>query len=437
MALCALALAALSGPSQAAQRGGALTKNDVLTIRDGKFYLQGKPFAEISFNKFDLFWEIFDLINNGKADTQEYRDMIASEDHALSDLHEMGFHSIRFFAAPWGNWTLRPVFDDPVKRESIFHKAMDATLDLCDKNQIKVVYSLGAADFDDTAIVNGKWVHGPEEKRELIADPNSRGRQELYRYIDDVVGRYKNRKTILMWEISNETTLGADIIPDQNNIYQGERMPNLADVAHFFNDVATRIKADDPLHLVNSGGSCLRGSQWNMYTRHNWTKDTLAEQAKAFDLLYANSAVDVIDIHYYTNNKNINETIQGANGEALPMNIQRCMEAVRPIGKPVMIGELGITLTARDNDPKNKKIYEETPDFIASVQDPNAPKWIKILCDEIVAGGPQLVYWWEYSSNRPGDIKNPIGDIKRGATDPDLAVIIDANKRLKAKFGAK
>jgi len=68
-------------------------------------------------------------------------------------------------------------------------------LDLCDKNDIKVVYCLKSEGFTDTAIVPGKgWVYGEEQMRELVANPDSRGRIELYRYIDDVVSRYKNAR---------------------------------------------------------------------------------------------------------------------------------------------------------------------------------------------------------------------------------------------------
>jgi endo-1,4-beta-mannosidase len=347
-------------------------------------------------------------------------------------------HSIRFFAAPWGNRELRPVFDDPVKRETIFHRAMDTALDLCDKNDIKVVYSLGAGGFTDTANVPGKgWVFGEEQPRELMSNPNSRGRQELYRYIDDVVSRYKNRKTILMWEISNETTLSADIMPDQGDIYQGERMPTLADVAGFLDDDAKRIKANDPLRLVNSGGSIMRGCQWNQYTKHKWIVDTVEEQNKALDLLYGKSAVDIIDIHYYPGNKHADQMVKGPNGEDVPMNIFRYMDAAQRIGKPLMIGETGAPAVRRDDNPKDKQVYKETPDYFDSYRDPNAVKWVQALCDEIVASGPQLCYWWEYSSDRDVDLKDQIFDLKKGQTDPVLDVIVDANKRLKAKYDAR
>jgi len=407
--------------------------NDVLTIRDGRFYLEGKPFAEISFNKFDLFWQLYYLLKDGKGETQEYADMVASQDRALAELGEMGFRSIRIFAAPWGIWEFRPIFNDAQKRESIFYRAMDMALDLCDKNGIKVNYSLGASTFTDTVRVGDEWQRGEEHERELVANPESRCRQELYRYIDEVVTHYKNRKTILMWEISNEVTLNADMMPGPEKICQGQRMPNLADVARFFDDVAKRIKANDPLRLVNSGGSCMRGCQWNMYTKDAWLVDTIEEQNKAIDLLYAGSAVDVLDIHYYTNNHDI---CTCGDGQEIPMNLATYMESASRIERPLMIGEVGGSMVARDNNPENRKIYEETPDYYDSYWDPNSVKWVKSLCDEIVDSGTQLTYWWCYSSDRREEQTAPSFDVKKGKTDAVLTIIADANKRLKATLGA-
>jgi len=433
--LCAAASVATSLECHAAASNGALTKSDVLTTRDGMFFLEGKRFAEISFNKFDLFWELFDLLKDGKGDTQEYRDMVAKQDQALRELHEMGFRSIRFFGAPWAIWEFRPVYNDPEKRVSVFYKAVDTALDLCDKHHIKVVYSLGAMNFRDVAIVPGKgWVHGEEQARELMANPECRSRHELYRYIDDVVSHYKNRKTILMWEISNEVTLTADVLPDENNVIDGERMPNLADVAHFFDDVAKRIKANDPLRLVNSGGSIMRDCQWNQYTKHAWIRDTLEEQNKALDLLYARSAVDVVDVHYYTNNKCVSTMVKGPNGQDVSMNIAQYLAAAKRMRKPLMLGEAGPSITANDDNPAHKKVYEETPDYLDSYWNPSAAKWVKILCDEIVDSGPQLVFWWEYSSDRARDQIVPTFDIRKGKTDAVLSLIMDANKRLKVKL---
>jgi len=439
LALCAIALSTLGGHCQAAQTArtdGAVTKSDVLSIQDGKFYLHGKRYVEFSFNKFDVFWQLWELLKDGKGDTQEYRDMAAKQDQSLRELHEMGLHGIRFFGAPWALVDFRPIFNDPAKRASIFYKAMDTALDLCDKNQIKVVYDMGTADFTDAQLTPTGWKQGEEQLKELMANPGSRSRQEAYRYVDEVVNHYKNRKTIMMWEVSNETTDSADIMPE-NNIYNGQRMPSLLDVAHFLNDVATRIKSDDPLRIVNNGGDHLRGCQWNQYTKHGWIRDTVDEQNKALDLLYAHNAIDVIDIHYGLNYQGVAEPVKGPDGKEASMNVARYVEAAKRIGKPLMLGEVAIQLVARDDTAASKKTYQETPDAVGSYWDPNAAKWVKAVCDEIVDAGPQLVFWWTYSSDRPQDQTEPSFFIKKGRTDAVLAVMMDANKRLKAKYGVK
>ncbi len=435
VALCAAMFVAACGNSSAAQSAGDVTKNDVLSIRDGKFYLHGKRFAEFSFDKFDLSTQLYTLLKNGKGDTQEYRDMVASQDQSLGELHALGFDAIRFFGAPFA-WESREFYNDPEKRTTVFYRALDTALDLCDKDHIQVVYDLGAGDFTDKKYVAGRMDYGEEHLRDLVANSNSRSRQEMYRYLDDIVNRYKNRKTILMWEISNEMTLTADISPE-NRIFEGQRMPSLLEVARFYDDVAKRIKSNDPLRLVNNGGATLRTSQWNQYTNHNWNRDTVEEQGKALALLYAHSAVDVIDIHYGNNNKGSIYVVKGPNGEDARMNVRRYMEAAASIGKPLMLGECALDEVAHDDSARSKKVYEETPDYIDSLWDPNAAKWVKILCDEVVDAGPQFVMWWDYGSDRPQENKAPSWNVKKGKTDAVLAIIVDANKRLKAKLGAE
>lgn len=186
-----------------------LTKDDVLSIREERFFLNGQPFAEISFNKFDLFWQLYDQLSAGKV-LDDTNPMVQAQDKALRELHSMGFRTIRFFALPWGPAGSES-YADPEKRKRLY-EALDKALDLCDQHDIRVVWSLDASAFTDTKLVPGKgWVHGEEQKRELMSNPASRGRQLLYRYLDETVARYRHRKAVLMWEIGNEVTLSADI----------------------------------------------------------------------------------------------------------------------------------------------------------------------------------------------------------------------------------
>jgi len=149
----------------------SLARNDVLSIRDGRFYLDGKPFAEISFNKFDLLWQLYDQLTAGNA-LAETNPMVQAQNKALRDLHEMGFRTIRIFALPWGP-SGPESYADPEKR-NLLYTSLDKVLVLCDRHDIRIVWSLACGSFTDTKLVPGKgWVHGAEHKRELVANPQS------------------------------------------------------------------------------------------------------------------------------------------------------------------------------------------------------------------------------------------------------------------------
>lgn len=412
---CALHAAAAVGP------------NDVLTLKDGRFQLGGRPFAEISFNKFDLLWQLYDQVAAGKA-LDEANPMVVAQEKALRDLHDMGFRTIRIFALPWGP-SGPASYADPARRVHLY-AALDKVVELCEKHQIGLIWSLGAATFTDTRL-EGKWIYGEEQQRELVANPDSRGRKLLYQYIDETVARYRDRKAVLMWEISNEVTLAADI-GDDKKVFDGQRMPTLGEVARFFDEVAQRIKAADPLRLVNSGGSNMREHQWHLWQNKGWVLDTFEDQFKCFELLYAKSAVDVIDIHSYPNNKP-GYTLAAAAGQPSLLDDKGYMAIAARLGKPLMIGELGLHARPRSDT----KVWGETPNYFESYADAAAARpWVERTLADVVEAGVQLSHWWTYQSDRPQDQKDAQRfDLTRERNPELLATIVAANVRLKAKLG--
>ncbi len=427
-------LPALQNQALTAARPGAashvaqLTRDDVLSINNGRFFLDGKPFAEISFNKFDLFWQLYDALTAGKQlDTPNAS--VQAQDKALRNLHDLGFRTIRIFALPWGP-SGPDSYADPEKRKNLY-AALDKALELCDEHDVRVVWSLGAGVFTDAKLEPGRgWVHGEEHERELVSNRESRSRKLLYRYIDETVARYKHRRAVLMWEISNEVTLDADI-GDANRVYNGQRMPGLKAVAGFFDDVAKRIKSADPLRLVNSGGSNMRESQWHLYLGQGWKKDTFEEQFKCFELLYATSAVDVIDIHSYPNNKP-GYAIAGEDGKERWLENKGYMTIARRVGKPLMIGELGLQAK-----PKTEtKLWDETPDYFESYDDTAAAKpWLMKTLNDVIDAGVPLTYWWCYQSDQSSEQNNRQRfDIDRDRNPELVACIVEANRRLKARL---
>jgi len=406
-----------------------LRRDDVLSVREGRFHLDGRPFAEISFNKFDLLWQLYDQLAAGKP-LEAANPLVQAQDKALRDLHEMGFRSIRIFALPWGPGG-PAAYADPGKRRNLY-AALDKAVELCDAHDIRLVWSLGAASFTDTRLEPGKgWVYGEEQMRELIANPEARGRQLLYQYIDETVARYRPCRAVLMWEITNEVTLSADI-GDKDRVYNGQRMPTLQEVAGFFDDVAKRIKAADPLRLVNSGGSHMREHQWHLYQRQGWVRDTFAEQLRCFELVYATSAVDVIDIHSYPNHRP-GYVIAGEDGRDALLDHAGYMAIAARLGKPLMIGELGLHAAPKTD----RAVWDAAPDYFESYADAAAAKpWVEKTLNGVIAAGVQLSYWWCYQSDRPMDQGNPQRfDIDRDRNPELLACFMDANRRLKARLG--
>jgi hypothetical protein len=408
-----------------------LTRQDVLSIKEGRFFLDGKRFAEISFNKYDLFWQLYDQLAAGRQ-LNAANPLVQAQDKALRNLHELGFKTIRIFALPWGP-AGPAAYADPDKRKHLY-AALDKTLELCDAHDIRVVWSLSAGSFTDTKLEPGKgWVFGEEQERELVSNPESRGRKLLYRYIDETVGRYRDRRAVLMWEISNEVTLQADI-GDSNRVYNGERMPSLKDVARFFDDVAQRIKAADPLRLVSSGGSNMRESQWHLYQGAGWKPDSFEEQFRCFELLYAHSVVDVIDIHSYPDNKP-GYAITDENGNKMWLDNKGYMVIAKRLGKPLIIGELGLHAIARTD----RKIWDETPDYFESFDDTRAAKpWVVKTLNDVIEARVPLSYWWCYQSDNP-DTRNDRQrfDLDRDRNPELVACIVEANKRLKATLFAQ
>ena len=123
----------VSGPSLT-NEVAPLTRKDVLSIKDGRFFLEGEPFAEISFNKFDLFWQLYDQLAEGKQ-LNAVNPLVQAQDKALRNLHELGFKTIRIFALPWGPAGPES-YANPEKRKRLY-TALDKTLELCDAHDVR------------------------------------------------------------------------------------------------------------------------------------------------------------------------------------------------------------------------------------------------------------------------------------------------------------
>ena len=391
-----------------------VTSDDVLTYVDGRFHLDGKPFAEISFNLFDLFWVLFDSARNDRP-LDETNPSYAEKEQCLKELHEKGFRTIRVFGHPFLQTQFKEMYNDPEKREK-YYQAVDAAISLAEKHHIGIVWSLGVSNYTDKYIGAKGWQNDGEDLADLMGNPDSKNRAFLNRVLEDVVSRYKDRKGIVMWELANEMTLEVDIPHHKHP-------PTLAQLASFMDDTAKKIKSVDPLRMVSSGGSVLREYAWGLYHKKGWSKiDNLEEHTKAYEMLYKNTACDVFDIHYYT--------ILGceifkdnSNTEKMRLNAGECKKLADAMGKPFMVGEFA----ALPN--------EKEKDYFGKIEDPKSKPFVQAVLDQMIDGNVQLAYYWAYRTEHSQ--QRGVLDITPERTPVALQQIIEANQKLKKKLSQK
>ncbi len=388
---------------------------DLLSLHGTRFFLDGKPYAEISFNKFDLFWAIWQASNLN--DPSELARAVARQDSALRDLHATGFRTIRIFGAPWSSdkGDLQAMWNDPVKRQR-WLSSVDTTLGLCEKNQIQVVFSLGLGGFSTGA--------DAQHASPLYTAANSSQRQLCYSYIDAVVSRFKDRKAIAMWEVSNELTNAANI-----GDYKGLYNPTLDQVAAFFDATARRIKQDDPLRLVSTGGAALRTAAWHRWRDQSWQLDSLGQYREAYSAYFAHSAIDVVDTHYYELRGGENLAPDSA-GKPVALTPGDYVTIANTLGKGAIMGEYGTLPSTWDPKERND------PDWFHGYHDPNAAKWVQRGLDQLVSEKIPITYWWAYQSDRPVDQFSNPATFSMETTPNLVRMIAAANQRLKMELGA-
>ena len=388
-----------------------------LQRRGAELFLEGKPFYEISFNKFDLFWQLLAAECGEKGFGEQ---PAASAEKALKDLHNLGFKTIRVFCSD------PHAYADPARRPK-FIAAMDRMLSLCDQHDLRVVFCLGIAE---TAYAQACG----ETFLDQLTRRDAKSRARLEAYVRDMVSRYRDRKTIAMWEHSNELLLMAGIGGKERS-WNNIKIPSLPEVARFHTEVAALIRSLDQRHLVTTGDS-YRPSTWHLYqfgeglTRDAWGTDSMEELGRAVAM--AQKGVDVFCIHnYYSSQAFGCHPVRGPEGKPVPVNLADWRALAQAAGQPLYLGEYGALPAARSD----KKFWTENPGWFESYEGADresAAKIIETALMQVVAARPNLTHWWCYQSDRDMDQQNPQRfDIALQRTPGLVRLVVEANRKLQ------
>ena len=387
----------------------------ILRNINGRFYMNGQPYYEISFNKFDLAAQI--LINYFPENFRDFNtgeDQRANAERALKELSDNGFTTIRFFSYV----ETYDMIHDPEQSEK-YWKGLDELYDLCDKYGIKVVPSLSLGNSVMTACeyVEGLgYVSVGEDRIDLITDPESKSRLFQKEYIETYVNRYKDRDTILMWEINNEMNLDMDIGPTIGRVtYSAYQL------SEFYKWCTAIINTCDPDRLVTSGDSVQRNSNYHLLAGtmagradNDWGLDTYAQRLYMNYLINGLGGMDTTSVHAYgesTEDLHISEGRLKTNASRLSMSVM--VDEARALGQPLYVGEAGTGTSNGNTD-------------YATIQ--------KTL-DGYVALGLQLVHWWSYDTCRQASFGDDQSWNMNMTEFPEsVALVKAANEALKAKW---
>jgi hypothetical protein len=384
--------------------------DDTLYALNDRLYMSGEPFYELSFNRYSLFWQLLSYY----AKEPESEEKLARAEETLSELHDAGFKTIRVLGSPWSGYG--DIYENPQTYDA-FVDAMDTMFDLCDKYDLRVVFCIACTPHFFTRGLDKAGSPYNEDAADLIVNPNSQSRRRLNRWTDEIVTRYKSRGTILMWEISNELNLLADI--------PGSAAPKtLLNMQNFFTDMSNRIRALDGRRLITTGDSITRDSQWNLYAHGSWTVDTAAERIEALKIINP-PGIDVVSTHVYNVElgRDVSPKYDTGGRQYAPITFTMLANEARAAGKPLFVGEIGFTATS-------VKKAGESGENCATFADEEVVALMGELLDKFVASDIQYGLWWQYDAVLT---VQPDMVVRKGYTDAALQKIIDANRAMKNK----
>jgi endo-1,4-beta-mannosidase len=377
-----------------------VVQTGLLTRQGSELLLDGEPFREISFDKFDLLHQL--VVTEHGTWEHDLQHGVPAAEGALRSLQEHGFRVVRVNASPfYASWFDDVFFDaDPVRqaqKRREFFAAFDQMLDACDRHGIRIVATL-VWNVDNLGDLGGHSI------RVGMTDQTSPGRRRVEEYIREVVKRYKDRTTIAMWELGNEWNLGADIQWSHFDYTSDE-------LAAYYQQTATLIRSIDSRHLLTTGDSSPRPAAMHLRRAAragqavDWTFDTASELTDYLRLMNPDP-IDVISIHYYDDAM---ISLGGTLGS--PENLRFFANAAQEMGKPLFVGEIGLDANVSRYDTKaGLDLLRATLPVIVELKLP-------------------LTLYWAFADDRQlGEVDT---SLRYGRTDEALALIKEAAAEIR------
>jgi hypothetical protein len=319
----------------------------------------------IGVNKVDLLAQYTGTASGRRGDAASLRVTRAMARKALADAREAGIRYMRV-SMTGGGGAARAAddadgLDDGDEEEDAarttagalalwttdpeaFWRQVDVMMDDLDRNGIQIVPVLAWGSRKFPAMAG-------EPTGEMFRDPRSKSWQLLERWVTEFVTRYRNRPTVLFYELTNELNNYYDLDRVKRckrvaSCSEGDRYTT-ADVIAYTERFAALLRRLDGSRKISSGFTIPRPSAEHLRARPewitgrpDWTRDTREQFAR--NLRDIHQHVDIISIHMYSSRKN--QRFGSRDAVDLLVETKRVADQ---LGKPLFVGEFGDRTEAR------------------------------------------------------------------------------------------
>jgi mannan endo-1,4-beta-mannosidase len=213
----------------------------------------------------------------------------------------------------------------------------DKTLAVAAQHNVKVVVTLSDQWNSCDGLYKGQSWYTSDYKNTIRP-----GDKVSYRdYVQEITAHYKDNPTIAMWQLMNE----AEASTSSGVCYAN----GTATLKTWATDVSGLIKSTDPNHLVSLG--TMGGGQCGI-------------DGASYKDLHSVSTIDLCEYHDY-----------GGDNIPLPSDLQADITACNQLGKPLFVGEAGITSASTVQDRATLYDNKLAAQFPAGIQGYLAWAW--------------------------------------------------------------
>jgi hypothetical protein len=323
------------------------------------------PAAHLGLNKYELVRQYLGTANGGDGGSEYRKVTRALAKKAIVDARGAEASFLRVAVTGYAPSTYYQRGDLALWMENgpAYWRIVDETFDDLDAAGVAVVVTF-LWNISQFPAMTGESV------RDLIVDRESRSYRLASKYISEFIARYKGRRTILFYELTNELNLGADLDlvgrcrkQEFSKVCEVKGNYTTAEMIDFTRRLASVIRASDSTRPISSGFSAPRPIAEHLRARPEWSKgkgdvakDTRAQYERNLQDIHA--AFDVVSVHLYPGKENARF------GEMDPRSTELLditKKAVDRMGKKLFVGEFGEASTggSQQKDSFTSRILEK------------------------------------------------------------------------------